>query len=70
METGEGVKREQERGRNEHTETELEREDRERGGGRGSQGLRGLLQHRGQRPASHPGLAHGPHKPPGSLTSC
>lgn len=42
------------------------------GGGekRGSQGLRGLRQHRGQRPASHPGRAHGPRRPPRSLTSC
>lgn len=49
----------------------LERTDnRGRRKKRGSEGLRGLLQHRGQRPASHPGQAHGPPKPPVSLTSC
>lgn len=49
----------------------LERTDnRGRRKKRGSEGLWGLLQHRGQRPASHPGQAHGPPKPPVSLTSC
>lgn len=62
VEMGGGCKEGREEGKNEHTDGERWQERMDVGVAKQTeeerlQGLRGLLQHRGQRPASHPGLA-------------